>query len=108
MLLIMVVVGARADDSIAAPKPQQPVKESLFDKVYEVIKDFSRVDKHYIEPQHYNYTVMLQNTNTYESYTYWHFSPLISTPVSLSPLATDKTNESPALSSSSSPGIAVA
>ena len=69
MLLIMVVIGARADDSIAAPKPQQPVKESLFDKMYEIIKDFSRVDKHYIEPQHYNYTVMLQNTNTYESYT---------------------------------------
>ena len=52
-----------ANDSIDVKKP------SLFDKLYEIVKEFSRVDKKYIEPQHYNYTVMLQNTNTYESYT---------------------------------------
>ena len=32
-------------------------------------REFSNVDTFYIEPQHYNYTVMLQNTNTYEEYT---------------------------------------
>ncbi len=36
--------------------------------LYEFVKDFSRVDTNYIEPQHYNYTLMLQNTNTYEVY----------------------------------------
>lgn len=37
-------------------------------RLYEFVKDFSRVDTNYVEPQHYNYTVMLQNTNTYEMY----------------------------------------
>ncbi len=31
--------------------------------------EFNNTDTTYIEPQHYNYTVMLQNTNTYEQYT---------------------------------------
>ncbi|KGI61075.1 hypothetical protein HMPREF0671_02215 [Prevotella sp. S7 MS 2] len=43
-------------------------KRSTFNRIYEVVKEFSRVDTHYIEPQHYNFTVMLQNTNTYEMY----------------------------------------
>ena len=29
---------------------------------------FNDIDSNYIEPQHYNFTVMLQNTNTYEVY----------------------------------------
>lgn len=36
--------------------------------LYEFVKEFSRVDTAYVEPQHYNYTIMLQNTNTYEVY----------------------------------------
>lgn len=40
----------------------------VVDGLYEFVKDFSRVDTNYIEPQHYNYTLMLQNTNTYEIY----------------------------------------
>ena len=32
-------------------------------------REFDNIDTAYIEPQHYNYTVMLQNTNTYEQYT---------------------------------------
>lgn len=51
-------------DSVAVEE-----KPSFFERVYEVIKEFSRIDTNYIEPQHYNYTVMLQNTNTYEAYT---------------------------------------
>lgn len=34
----------------------------------EFVKEFSRIDTAYVEPQHYNFTVMLQNTNTYEVY----------------------------------------
>ena len=64
---------AQPTDS-AAVAPRKKHKKSreemtFWDKVYEEVKKFSRVDKRYIEPQHYNYTVMLQNTNTYESYT---------------------------------------
>ena len=47
-------------------------KKSFFKRLvagmYEFVKDFSRVDKDYIEPQAFNYTVMLQNTYTYELY----------------------------------------
>ena len=32
-------------------------------------REFNSTDSSYIEDQHYNYTVMLQNTNTYEEYT---------------------------------------
>ncbi|MCD8290962.1 MAG: DUF4421 domain-containing protein [Prevotella sp.] len=34
-----------------------------------VFKEFDHIDTAYIEPQHYNYTVMLQNTNNFEMYT---------------------------------------
>lgn len=62
-LFFVSAAAALADDSIAVEKP------SFFERVYEVIKDFSRIDTNYIEPQHYNFTAMLQNTNTFESYT---------------------------------------
>ncbi len=37
----------------------------MFTKVF---RGFNDIDTGYIEPQHYNYTVMLQNTYTYEAY----------------------------------------
>lgn len=43
------------------------VKKTI-EGMYEFVKDFSRVDTNYIEPQAYNFTVMLQNTYTYELY----------------------------------------
>lgn len=55
-------------DSVAKPV-EEPKKLTLLQRIYEVVKDFSSIDKRYIEPQHYNYTFMLQNTNTYEVYT---------------------------------------
>ena len=70
-------LGLRTDVAPVESRSEQLVIEreknniwkEKWEKIYEVIKDFSRVDKHYIEPQLYNYTVMLQNTNTIESYT---------------------------------------
>lgn len=44
-------------------------KKSFFNKIYKIVKAFSQVDTNYIEPQRYNFTVMIQNTNTYEQYT---------------------------------------
>ncbi|MBQ6652252.1 MAG: DUF4421 domain-containing protein [Prevotella sp.] len=38
------------------------------DAAYKVVKSLNHIDTLYIEPQHFNYTVMLQNTNTYEVY----------------------------------------
>lgn len=34
-----------------------------------IVRGFDRLDKRYIEPQHYTYTVMLQLTRTYDLYT---------------------------------------
>lgn len=34
-----------------------------------IVEAFNDRDTSYIEPQHYNYAVMVQNTNTYEAYT---------------------------------------
>lgn len=36
--------------------------------LYKFVKNFSQVDTNYIQPQGFNYTAMLQNTNTYELY----------------------------------------
>lgn len=48
-------------------------KKTFFHRVGDVFtkffREFNNTDSAYIEPQHYNYTVMLQNTNTYELYT---------------------------------------
>ncbi len=59
-----VSASAEMSDSIAVPE-----KRPFFKRLVEVVKEFSRIDTNYIEPQHYNFTAMLQNTNTYESYT---------------------------------------
>lgn len=49
-----------ATDSV--PRP------SLGQRLYKWVRTFTAIDTNYIEPQHYNFTVMMQNTNTYESY----------------------------------------
>ena len=66
LILFFASVSASAEmsDSIAVPE-----KRPFFKRLVEVVKEFSRIDTNYIEPQHYNFTAMLQNTNTYESYT---------------------------------------
>lgn len=46
----------------------QPHSHESF--LVKILRGFNDVDTMYIEPQHYNYTVMLQNTNTYEGYTF--------------------------------------
>ena len=56
---------AEDKDSIA---PRRGLFKRIGHGLYEFVKEFSRIDTAYIEPQHYNYTVMLQNTNTYEVY----------------------------------------
>ena len=47
---------------------EQHQKNSFFNKLYNIVKEFTRVDSNYIEAQKYNYAAMLQNTNTYEMY----------------------------------------
>ena len=62
-LFISASVGINAaNDSMDAPKR----KLSSFRRM---VRNFSRVDTNYIEPQKYNFTVMLQNTGSFEGYT---------------------------------------
>lgn len=51
-------------DSLSA----QPSKKHKISKFRRIIRGFTRIDTSYIEPQAYIYTVMLQNTNTFEIY----------------------------------------
>ena len=53
--VFLLFVGAifAATDSLSAPKPQQKsFFKSVVHGVYDFVKDFSRVDTDYIEPQH--------------------------------------------------------
>jgi len=45
---------------------------TLLDRTYEVVKEFSRVDTNYVEPQRFNFQLMLWGKHTYESYTLYN------------------------------------
>ncbi|MGN1376229.1 MAG: DUF4421 domain-containing protein [Prevotella sp.] len=63
-----------ASDTLTTLQNQQVrvKKNTVFRRIGKVFtkifKSFNEIDTNYIEPQHYNYTVMLQNTHTYETY----------------------------------------
>lgn len=65
-MLFGAVATTSAQDSLAQKPSAFKQKVSL---LYKFVKGFSQVDTNYIEPQRYNFTVMLQNTNTLERYT---------------------------------------
>lgn len=50
------------------PKKHKGFFKSIASKFGKMFEKFSAIDTSYIEPQKYNFTLMLQNTNTYESY----------------------------------------
>jgi hypothetical protein len=54
------------DTVVVRPKPDLMHRIGNFFTRY--FKDFNETDTSYIEPQHYNYAFMMQNTNTYETY----------------------------------------
>lgn len=64
LLLSCAPLAAQETDTIAPAKKRR----GLIGTLYAFVKEFSQVDTLYVEPQHYNFTVMLQNTNTYEVY----------------------------------------
>ena len=59
------VMPAIATDSITSHKP---FLKKVVGNISTALRNFTSIDTNYIEPQHYNFTVMLQNTNTYEQY----------------------------------------
>lgn len=68
-LLSLVEVSAASVDTLRSGNGEMPSR-SAGNFLAKLLSCFNEVDTAYIEPQHYNYTVMLQNTNTYEGYTF--------------------------------------
>lgn len=66
-LLLILLLGSLCCPAVTA-EDSIPRKKGIVRVLYEFVKEFSRVDTNYVEPQHYNFTAMLQNTNTYEVY----------------------------------------
>ncbi len=68
------VVTVTTDTTVVAEKQVRArvsghqLRNPILNALYQFVKEFSRVDTNYVEPQHYSFTVMLQNTNTYEAY----------------------------------------
>ncbi|SFW46166.1 protein of unknown function [Prevotellaceae bacterium HUN156] len=62
-LLAVVALQVLAQDSL---QTEQPEKKMSW--LRRTIRGFSYVDENYVEPQHYNWSVMLQATHTYDYY----------------------------------------
>lgn len=71
-IALLLSVAALASSGCKAQTDSTRLKRPFFKRavqnMYKFVKEFSKVDTNYIEPQHYNYTFMLQNTNSYERY----------------------------------------
>lgn len=59
--LLLILLGP----SIIMVAQESPRKLS---KLRRIIREFSAIDENYIEPQHYNFTAMVQSTYTYDIY----------------------------------------
>ncbi len=44
------------------------LRNKFLDGLYSFVKEFSRIDTNYVEPQHYNFQLMLQNTYSFDMY----------------------------------------
>ena len=58
-----------SEDSLTRARHEKTFFHRLGKTFTNFFREFSNINEKYIEPQHYSYTVMLQNTNTYEVYT---------------------------------------
>lgn len=56
-------------DSVMKPASHRNFFRGIGHGLASFFYEFNNYDHSYIEPQHYNFTVMLQNTNSYEGYT---------------------------------------
>lgn len=59
---------ADSTEQMVVPSEQAPKKKRGRNFLGRLLRSFSEVDTNYVEPCHYNYTVMLQNTNTMQYY----------------------------------------
>ena len=64
LLLCSLVSFSQPEDSLTAEQP----KEREMSWLRRTIRGFSYIDTNYVEPQHYNWSVMLQGTYNYDYY----------------------------------------
>lgn len=68
--VVMVPTTVRAADTVLMADSVSNVRHKKRLPLWRrIIRGFSKIDTNYIEPQAYNFTVMLQNTTTFEGYT---------------------------------------
>lgn len=75
MSFVCTTVCAAGGDSLSVPVAQTEAPSDTVVVAHKrqgwlkrLVRGFSKIDTAYIEPQKYNYTVMLQNTTSFESY----------------------------------------
>jgi hypothetical protein len=61
IILLLSALGVNAQDSLSVETPKKGWLARLLDS-------FSEIDTNYVEPQHYNWALMLQSINTYDYY----------------------------------------
>ena len=61
--MLMVSLGTMAQDSVAVEEPKNELSW-----LRRTIRGFSYIDENYVEPQHYNWSVMFQGTYNYDYY----------------------------------------
>lgn len=66
MLMILAVVALQTIAQDTLQVEEQPEKKMSW--LRRTIRGFSYIDEKYVEPQHYNWSVMLQATHTYDYY----------------------------------------
>ena len=57
IVMLMVSLGTMAQDSVAVEEPKNELSW-----LRRTIRGFSYIDENYVEPQHYNWSVMFQGT----------------------------------------------
>lgn len=70
IVMLMISLGAAAQDSLAVEEPSVAVEEPKHEMSWlrRTIRGFSYIDENYVEPQHYNWSIMFQGTYNYDYY----------------------------------------
>lgn len=68
LLVLMFYTGVAVLARAGADYELQEKQRKEFGKLKKTVRGLSAIDTNYIEPQHYNYTIMMQTTSTYEIY----------------------------------------
>ena len=63
ILMLTLSMACQAEDTLRVEEPERKLGW-----LRRTIRSFSKIDTNYVEPQHYNWALMLQSINTYDYY----------------------------------------